>query len=359
MTVPVSLTVYDFALPEYSTFQTHMGGQFFVIPCCEDGKNLLQYHGMKTKEELKKLTRKYYDIMSINKFYPKSVALYSEIGMNWSPPPQGYNVDAPGNYFKLYDWDFTEFNSELKHYIDELKVNSVCLTHTNPSVSNMFKHLPGTELEQFTPSTPHVTMAWQRFRELTFVAYGKKEGDAYYDETIEISVEEFDRLTLDYYRTIAENLDKHGWLDKFYILFDETSNVKRTLHFLRLLKSDPLTAQLRVVGCIQGLEYFHYKEKPEDEDYAFKGLLTYMPQNDENYNRWEKYFFTDYDIAPDRDKLWNYAVKTSRLAIDVPGINNRMIALDIFNRGGSGLSVWDTIFWGSIYEHHPNPWEDP
>ena len=72
-----------------------------------------------------------------------------------------------------------------------------------------------------------------------------------------------------------------------------------------------------------------------------------------------KYFFTDYDIAPDRDKLWNYAVKTSRLAIDVPGINNRMIALDIFNRGGSGLSVWDTIFWGSIYEHHPNPWEDP
>ena len=120
---------------------------------------------------------------------------------------------------------------------------------------------------------------------------------------------------------------------------------------------------------MQGLEYFHYKEKPEDEDYTFKDLLAYMPQNDENYNRWEKYFFTDYHITPDRDKLWNYAVNTSRLAIDVPGINNRMIALDIFNRGGSGFLVWDTFIWESPYgdpdaapwplNSTKNPWIDP
>ena len=149
VTVPVSLTVYDFALPEYSTFQTHMGGQYFVKPCCEDGRSLLQYHGMKTKKELKKLTRKYYDIMSINKFYPKSVALYSEIGMKWDAPPMGYNVDAPENYFRLYDWNFAEFNRDLKHYIDDLKVNSICLTHTDPTACNIFIHLPGDALNEF------------------------------------------------------------------------------------------------------------------------------------------------------------------------------------------------------------------
>jgi len=369
MTVPISLTVYDFTLPEYSTFQSGLGGQYLGKPCGESAKSIMQYHGMKTKKELKKLARKYYDIMSINKYYPKSVVLYNEIGMNWSPPPEGYNVDKPGNYFKLFDWDFTEFNRELKHYIDDLKVNSICLTHTDPTLSSIFMHLPGDELKEFAESSPCVTMAWQTYRERTFVTWDKVEGDPYYDETIEISVDQFDHLTLDYYRTIAENLEKHGWLDKFYICFDETSNVKRTLHFLRLLKTDPLTAHFKVIACMQGLEYFHYKEKPEDEDYAFNGLLTYMPQNDENYNRWENYFFTDYNITPDRDKLWNYAVITSRLAIDVPGINNRIIALDIFNRGGSGFFVWDTIAWESPYgdsdgapwPHNStkNPWIDP
>ena len=85
---------------------------------------------------------------------------------------------------------------------------------------------------------------------------------------------------------------------------------------------------------MQGLEYFHHKE-PDSDKYAFNGLPTYLPQLDENYNRWEKYYWEDYDIKPDRSKLWNYAVYTSRLEIDVPGINNRIIALDLFNRGAS------------------------
>jgi len=357
--IPFNVKVYDFELPEYSTFQSGMGGQYLMKRGRAGGRLFADYHGVKTKTDLKKLARKYYDVMAMNKFYPKTVVLYSEIGMNWSPPPQGYNVDAPGNYFKLYDWDFTEFNRDLEHYIDDLKVNSVCLTHTNPRVSNMFKHLPGAQLEEFSPSTPHVTMAWQTFREHTFVVWGKREGDAYYDETIEVTQKQWDRLVLDYYRAMAANLDRHGWLDKFYICVDETTDVKRLLHLLRLLKSDPLTARIKVIACMQGLEYFHYKEQP-DQDYAFKDLLTYMPQNDEQYNRWEKYFFTDYDIKPDRDKLWNYGVGTSRLVIDTPGINNRMTALDIFNRGGSGFFVWDTIIYGpGGRASADNPWIDP
>src|SRR5262249_16064581 len=82
-------------------------------------------------------------------------------------------------------------------------------------------------------------------------------------------------------------------------------------------------------------------------------------QMDENYNRWEKYLFPDYSVPPDRSRLWNYAVSTSRLIIDTPGINNRIIGLDIFNRGGSGFFVWDTIYCGATRERDPNPWKDP
>ena len=356
MAIPLTLSVCDFELPEYSTFRTHTGGQYIAKAGKTNVKSILGYHGLKTKEELKKLARKYYDLMSINKFYPKTVALFSEIGMNWSPPPEGYNVDKPGNYFKLYDWDFTEFNRDLNHYIDELKVNSVCLTHTNPVVSNIFKHLPGTELKQFELDPPHGTMAWQTFRDHKFVAWDKRKGES--DELVEITRDQWDHLGLDYYRTIAKNLEQHGWLDRVYILIDERHNIERLLHFLRVLKSDPITARIRIVACMQGLEYFYHKE-PGTNDYTFKDLLTYMPQFDEGYNRWEKYYFTDYDIAPDRDKLWNYGVDSSRIAIDAPGINNRIIALDIFNRGGSGFLIWDTFMWEHGDGDSNNPWKDP
>jgi len=58
------------------------------------------------------------------------------------------------------------------------------------------------------------------------------------------------------------------------------------------------------------------------------------------------------------EQAMNYAVSTSRLVIDTPGINNRMMGLDIFQRGGSGYFVWDR-FMGIRRERDPNPWRDP
>ena len=358
--VPLELEVYNFELPEFASFQSSLGLQLVTKDCGEGRDNLMDYHGLSTKVELKKLFKAYCQIMAKNKFYPKTAALYSEIGMKWSPPPQGYNVDAAGNVFRLYDWDFSQFNEEMKYYIDELKINSVCLTHNNPSVSNMFKHLPGDELNVFFDAPPHVTMAWQTFRKHTYVAWDKQPSDGFYDETIEITVKQFDQLLLDYYRKIVENLEAHGWLDKFYIQIDETDNVKRILHFVRLLKSDPHTAKLKIVGCMQGHGYLHHKDDPNDQSYSFNGLVTYVPENDENYQRWEDYFWTDYDLPKDRHYLWNYAVTGSRLSIDVPGINNRMIALDVFNRGGSGILDWEIVLWDSWYTgDNDNPWKNP
>ncbi len=361
--IPLELTVYDFQLPEFSTLQSLFGGQYMAKACVATndgtGLSIMDFHGLKTKEDLKKLAHKYYEQMSINKFYPKSVALYTEIGMNWSPPPQGYNVDAPGNYFTLRDWDFSEFNKTLTYFIDELKVNTIAIEHTDPVVCNIFMHLPGRPRDELPQSTPNVTMAWQTFREGTFVAYGKREGDPYYDETIEINRDQYDHLLLDYFRAVAQNLESHGWLDKVFILIDERMNQARLLHYLQLLKSDPLVARIKISACMQGLEYFYHKQNPEDADYAFKDLVTYMPMLDENYNRWDRHYFADYDIEPDRENVWNYAVGTARLAIDAPGINNRITGFDLFHRDVSGYVIWDTIAWEHVYSDSKNPWIDP
>lgn len=363
--IPIELTVYDFALPEFSPLQVSMGGQFFVkkFKLPDDkriGKSILEYHGLKSREDLIKLSNAYYEEMARNKFYPKSAALYKEITMKWDAPPEGYNIDKPNNFFKLYDWDFTEFNKQLDYFINKLKVNQVTIHHTNPKTCKVFMHLPGKKLDAFTENAPMVTIGWQSFRESTYVAYEKQKGEPYYDKTIEISKAQYDRLLLDYFRAIAKNLEANGWLQYAIIMVDESHADGPFLHFLRLLKSDPLTAKIRVGVCVQGLSYFYYKEK-DDAKHAYNGLLDfYIPQMDETYNRWEKNYFSDYGINPDRKKLWNYIVNSARWEIDVPGINNRIIGLDIFNRGGSGLLCWDTFLYDNTYGvKSRNPWLEP
>jgi hypothetical protein len=361
--VPIALEVYDFELPEFASFHTNLGGQYIVknMRSGDDARNMLDYHGLSGIDNLKTLSRAYYNLMADNKVCPKTVGLFAEIGMNWSPPPKGYNVDTPGNFFELKDWDFAEFNDTLSHFIDQKKVNSVCLAHTNPTVANLFKHLPGKRLDGPARSSPHTTMAWQTFREMTLVVYGKTPQDGYQDVSIEVTRKQWDDLVLKYYRRIAGNLDEHGWLDRVHILIDETEHPTRLKHFLKLLKSDPLTARIRTIACVQGLGLVNPNDPGHGgKHFDFRNLIdTWCPEFDENYDRWMPYYWSDYGIRPDRDKLWPYLVASSRLAIDTPGINNRIIALDIFQRGGSGLLIWETIGWDHVYGESRNPWQDP
>jgi hypothetical protein len=367
VSLPVSLEVYDFELPEYSSFRSNLGMQFVskLLSNRDDARSMLDYHGIGKewpgdKPAMKKLALAYYDVMIDNKFTPKTVAMFSEIEMNWTPPPKGYNVDEPGNFFELRDWDFTEFNETLRHFIDKKKCNNICLTHTDPSSCNLFQQLPGKRLKG-PEYAPHHTMGWQTFREVTRVVWGKTKHDGYQDTSIEVTQKQWDDLVLKYYRRMAQNLEKHGWLDKTHILIDETENNARLMHFLKLLKSDPLTAKIRTAACIQGLGLIHKDAHYfGGKEWDFRGLLDiYVPEMDENYDRWMDYLWTDHGLERSREKLWPYLVASSRLAIDTPGINNRIVGLDIFNRGGSGLLIWETTGWDHLYGGSRNPWQDP
>lgn len=360
--LPVELEVFDFELPEFASFKSDMGGQYIVKQLNhlnESPRPVMDYHGISSKPDILKLARGYFDQMAAAKFYPKSATLLTEIGMNWTPPPAGFNVDRPDNFITLKDWDFKQFNAELEYFINQRKVNSLCLFHTNPTACNQFNHLPGNPLERPALSSPHTTMGWQAWRKMTLVAYDKPPSNK---TAIEITRDQFDNVMLQFFRRTAEELDKHGWLDRVHVLIDETENPRRLAHFLKLLKSDPLTARIQVVACMQGLGLMD-PEHPGNEglrEFPFPELIdTYCPEIDENYDRWMPYYFADYQIPRDRRKLWCYIVATSRIAIDTPGINNRVLALDVFQRGGSGALLWESFGWDHPYGDSMDPWEDP
>jgi hypothetical protein len=362
LSIPVRLEVFDFELPAYSALQTSLGGQFLLKPmhAKQPIHTIMSYHGIEpTPDNVRKLSHAYYDIMAANLLSPKSVALYDEIGMEWTPPPHGFNVDVPGNYFELHDWDFTAFNETLRHYIDEKRVNSICILHTNPRSANIFMHLPGKRLDEHVHNAPFVVTGWQSFRDCTFIAYGEAS-DGYKDQVVTVTRDQWDDVVLKYFRRVAQNLDDNGWLDKAYIMVDETENAALLEHFLALLKSDPLTARIQTIACIQGTHLVSERAENDPNRRRFAGLLdAYVPQIDENYDRWIDAYFEDHMIPRDRSSLWNYAVHTARLAIDAPGINNRIVGLDIFQRGASGYLVWDTFAWQHAYGESQNPWVDP
>ena len=360
--LPFELEVYGFELPEFASFGSDMGGQYIVKQLNHLKKHplrVIDYHGISSKPDILKLTRRYYDQMAAAKFYPKNAALLTEIGMNWTPPPAGFNIDRPDNFITLKDWDFTRFNAELDHFINVRKVNSLCLLHTNPTACNHFNHLPGAPLERPAISSPHTSMGWQTWRKMTIVAYDKP---ATSKSVVAVTRTQFDNVVMQFFRRIAQELDKHGWLDRVHVLIDETENPTRLAHFLKLLKSDPLTARIRVVVCMQGLGLMD-PDSPGNEgltEFPFPQLIdTYCPEIDENYDRWMPYYFDDYKIPRDRRKLWCYIVTSSRIAIDTPGINNRVLAMDVFQRGGSGVLMWESFGWDHLYGDSANPWEDP
>jgi len=342
ITVPLKCTVHDFEFPEYASFKTNLGAQYFA----KGARPVSFYHGVRSKADVKKLAETYYREMAKQKIFPKNPALYAEIKFKWQMPPKGMNVEAPENFFRLYDWDFTEYGKTLEKFIDGCKIDTFCIYHTNAVAANIFPQLPLEELAkgELNTASPFVTTGNQAFRKMLLVGYDIGPEHSYRKLAAPITRAQYDRLVTDYLRAIAGYLEKRRWLDRAVILIDESENDEQLTHFLGLLKKDPLLRKIKVQACVQGLRYFTAKKK--DGRRLYEGLVDiFSPEMDESYDRTESYYFTDYGIAPDRKKLRPYIAYSSRLALDVPGICTRMAGFDVFRRNGSGLLDWEIALY--------------
>ncbi|MBQ6471242.1 MAG: DUF4091 domain-containing protein [Victivallales bacterium] len=355
--LPLEVRVRSFSLPERPFFRTNLGLQYFA----KGAFPVAAYHGVSTPDDLRRLSNLYFESLADNRLSPKNVALYTPLTFQWDPPPQGMGVDAPGNHFRLHSWDFTEYNRQLRHFLGERGMAQLCIYHTNPTACNVFAQLPGRPMkERFNTASPFVTMQNQATREMCLVAYGLDEKHSYAKLAQTITRAQFDHLLLDYLRAIAGNLREQGYLDRATILIDEGSNDEFLLHFLSLLKNDPLLRQVKVGACLQSTGY--YTRKAPDGSWLFRDLLdTYIPQMDETYDRLEPYYRSDYGLAKGRGTFMPYLAYSSRLSIDVPGLTNRIIGWDVFRRGGCGLLDWEILTWNTSGKPSGSwsPWEEP
>ena len=343
--IPLQLTVHKFALPDRMTFRTAHGTNWFGYSP-GGGTTVYEFHGVTTTSDKKQLLDAYYDVMLDNKDCP-----YGINAVNWyyqyDPPPWGYNYDYPGNYFSLHDFDFTDWNAGMNYWFNTRSANSMIIGHMNGYHANYFKFLDG------------FTVAWDH-PDPSFTA---------------ITQLQYETLIIDFWEEMAWNLIINGWIDYAYILIDETRTdnpaydyaygFKKMKHFMEVLKSNPLTAQIKIMHTINYQAAYTWKEFPDtDTEIAFKDLIDiWTPMmSDDDYCFYEPYNFTEYNMDPTQEEIWFYTVSSAHQNIDTNGLNNRCLPMKSYFFNSTGFLHWAAI----LYEQGPggsagqvNPRIDP
>ena len=343
--VPVKLKVHKFALPDRVTFRTSHGGSHFWRRY--GGASVYDFHGVTTQADQKALVRAHYDVMCDNKVFPAiisfavgftSIMSYTQ-GIDdwplyqWDPPPDGYNVDTPGNYFSLYNFDWSEYNAEMRNYVDGKHVNSFKVAHTNGDIINRVPLPNGVRVAYDPP-------------------------DASY---IEISRNQYDRLITDLYSAIAQNLIANGWIDYAYISIDETtvaSGYPKIRHFCDVLAADPYASQIRIQHDIDHSAAFTWKEFPDIEtDPSFRNRIDiFTPENNESYNYHEEHYYSENNLLD--AQRWCYYTRSAHINIDSHGLNNRAIPIKNYFMGSVGFLDWASFIYEGPAWNLQNPWID-
>jgi hypothetical protein len=332
--VPINLRVYDFQLPERPAFRSIAGGTILYLVGPGGRYSPFDFHGISTADDKKTLARKYFAAMAEFKTYPQWPNLLDAVHCKFDPPPAGYNVDAPDNYFRLYDFNLEEAAKEIAIVMDAGKGNAFAVHHTNGDVCNILRISNGA-------------------------AFGWGAGGHW----TEITKDQYKHLIQDFYREIARVLQDRGWLDYAYIIIDETRNegYAEKLHvFCEALKEDPLTARIKLVHTINNLTAFAYRSDPAQADAEYKGLIDiWAPENGQKYSGIADYYFPDANMTPADFESWRYYTRTAHLHIDTRGLSNRILPMKNYFMGSTGSYKWELIGWDAPASLVQNPWIDP
>ena len=158
-TVPVNLTVHKFALPDRVSFRTAHGGTAWYTKS-DGGYSVNEFHGVSDPADVKTLIQAYFDVMAENKDCPYAYGAGTKITYDYVLPPQGLGVDAPGNFFFLTNFDFTEFNDQMTRYMDGMHANSFLVDHTNWTFVNTFR-FPDNFAVAFSSKLAETTLSFE------------------------------------------------------------------------------------------------------------------------------------------------------------------------------------------------------
>lgn len=167
ITVPLKLTVFDFALPKSPTLRSGFGVSAW---------NIKRYHHLQTPEQEKQVWEMYMRSFAEHRISPYSFYAHAPIGVRF----EGEGAD------KKVIVDFSEFDQAASYYLDKMGFNAFVLPLEGMGGGTFYERYPG-EFGGFKAGTP-----------------------------------EYERLWGDYVRQIETHLREKGWLEKAYVYwFDE------------------------------------------------------------------------------------------------------------------------------------------
>jgi len=334
--VPLNLRVYNFRLPDKPTFRNIAGGTLLYFVGTGGSNSPFDFHGITSDTDKDALVELYYDVMGKSKAYPQYPNLRDGMWFGFDYPPQGLNVDAPGNFFSVYNFNFADMNPLFGRMLDDRNANAFMVHATNGDIANTWSLPSGAGVVGWGP-------------------YGNYAN--------EITQTQFEHLVRDIFHEVALNLQNNGWLEYALILVDETSNegYSDKLHvFIDALKADPLASQIKLVNTINNTTAFSYRDTPSDPQAKYASRLDiWAPENEQQYSGIADYYFPDTGMGPDDYEAWRYYTRTAHLIIDTPGLNNRNMPMKNYFMGSTGTYKWELIYWDFPNALVQNPWVDP
>ena len=293
--IPLEVHVWDFDLPE----ETHVRSGFGL-----SGHSINRYHNLNTPEEQRQVRELYLRSFASHRVAPYSVG--RGIDVTWLETPEGGVVP---------EIDFTGFDEDAHHSLDELGFNSFVLN---------LEGLGGG------------TYVSRRLGEIA----GHQQGTPEHEEA-------FTR----YVRGVQDHLSSRGWLDKTYIYwFDEPA--ERDYEFVR----DGMDLIHRAGRWLTRM----LTEQPTPELYGSVDLWCLSTP------------FLEPEIARERqvagEEVWWYLCTGPKapyftLFLDHYGTEMRLWSWETWKYGLDGILVWQTAYWTSSAAYPEpalqNPWQDP
>ena len=317
-TLPVKLTVHNFALPARPILQSMVG---------LSAGNLYKAHGCQTPEQKEAIIRRYFDAYLRARLSP---FLYAPGTMAFAPLPNAsihyeFVMDAneqPTGEAKL---DFTGFDREGVRYLDQ------------PRSFSAFNLMPYVWARRQKDGQKDLYL---RFSD----SKGKVVEGLQADGTPNPV---YDQLVVTVFRQITSHLADRGWLDRaIYYVTDEPSedDVDLLQHICKLIRqADP---RLRTALTYDPANRPRLAELVDDQR---KSLISV----------WIPYcsYYREDVAAKERAKgarYWLYDVKEQAL-ITHSGVTNRGIFWDVWERNAGGYLYYLSTYWG----RDSTPWDRP
>jgi len=302
--ITLFVEIYEFTLPDVLGLKTAFDSGLFTTRYTSancTSNSVFDFHNVSNdrfSNQAIQVVTAYYDDYAENKIVPYK--------------PQ-YPFTFPAYNCATQTFDFTDLDSTLEHYLDDLHMNSVMIRHfTSDLYSNGFRMCSKN-----------------------------------------ITEPDYATVAIPYFTKLAEHLETKGWLNKSIIMIDEPTgiNLNYTRDFANIITKN-VTPTLRVGAAMHTFDAYNALENASNLWIILNDDLSTKYIQDKAI-----------ELANKGDEIWWYTIRTDAFDIDSDAVDNIAFAWRAWK-----YNIKGALFWaGFLYDlecrigvgEMANPWDNP